>query len=86
MTSLVIFSDFVQNDKTKYKIEQKFIKDEIESDCDGEGAFTVSGEVPKVRWLVDSRASIVTRLLKENTRLSINHSQLLKRLFWVTVN
>ena len=40
----------------------------------------MSGEVPKDRWLVDSSASS-HMTLKDNTSLSINHSQLLKRLF-----
>ena len=59
VTSLYIFSDFVQNDKTKYKIEQTLLKTKL-NQTDGEGAFPVFREVPKVRWLVDSRASIVT--------------------------
>ena len=29
VTSLYIFSDFVQNDKTKYKIEQKLLKTKL---------------------------------------------------------
>ena len=35
----------------------KVTEDEVESDWDGEGAFPVSGEVPKDKWLVDSGAS-----------------------------
>ena len=45
--------------KTKRQIQHqaKVIEDKIESDCDGEGAFPVSGEIPKDKWLVDSSAS-----------------------------
>ena len=43
--------------KEKSQHRAKVTEDEFESDSDGEGAFSVSDEVPEDKWLMDSGAS-----------------------------
>lgn len=48
---------FCPKRKEKSQHRAKVTEDEFESDSDGEGAFSVSDEVPEDKWLMDSGAS-----------------------------
>ena len=48
---------FCPKSKKKSQHHAKVTKDEVESESDGEGTFSVSDEVPEDEWLMDSGAS-----------------------------
>ena len=59
-------------------------EDKVESDSDGERAFSAYEEVSDDQWLMDSGAS--THMTpRENISQSIDHSLLLRKLAWVMV-